>query len=136
MFKKKKEEVKVEENKPTPKQAVKSPIKLKMLFIIVNREKAEYYIDLLEQFEINLQLEVYSKGTATKQMLSMLGLENNDKVVLMAFIKDSQVKKVTQTLEEKFNKIKNGKGIAFTVPLKSIIGTFNYTYLTNQKGGL
>lgn len=126
-------EIKKEDKKTSN---ITSPIKLKLLFVIVNREKTDYYIDLLEGFETNLQLEVYAKGTASKSTLAMLGLEDNEKTVIMSVVKDTQIKPIMHILEDKFSKIKNGKGIAFTVPFKSIIGVYLYTYLTNQKGSL
>jgi len=36
-------------------------------------------------------------------------------------------------LEDKFHTIRNGKGIAFTVPLSSVIGVNNYQFLSNNK---
>ena len=36
-------------------------------------------------------------------------------------------------LEEKFVTIKNGKGIAFAVPLSSVIGVNLYQFLSNNR---
>ena len=36
------------------------------------------------------------------------------------------------TLNEKFNTIKKGKGIAFTVPFSSMIGVAAYGFLSNN----
>ena len=36
-------------------------------------------------------------------------------------------------LEDKFDTIKNGKGIAFTVPFSSVIGTLIYGFLSNNR---
>ena len=38
-------------------------------------------------------------------------------------------------LETKFATIKNGKGIAFAVPLSSVIGVNIYQFLSNNKLG-
>ena len=45
------------------------------------------------------------------------------------------VEPIIQCLEEKFETIKNGKGIAFAVPLSSIIGVNLYQFLSNNKQG-
>ena len=37
-------------------------------------------------------------------------------------------------LDEKFKKVKNGKGIAFTVPMTSVIGVAIYQFLSNNGG--
>lgn len=107
--------------------------KLKLLVTIVNRSKATYYIDLLEQFEVNMQLVVYGKGTANSEMRDLLGIVETDKVVLLSFVREDKVNDVLETLKEKFEKIKNGKGIAYTIPMNSIIGVSIYQFLSNNK---
>jgi hypothetical protein len=112
--------------------------KLKLLVTIVNRSKALYFSDLLEQFEINMQTIVYGHGTANSEMLSYLGLAESDKAVIISCIREDNIKKASEVLAEKFDKIKDGKGVAFTVPLKSIIGVSIYQFLSNNrtvKGG-
>ena len=42
---------------------------------------------------------------------------------------------IMNCLEEKFATIKNGKGIAFAVPLSSVIGVNMYQFLSNNKQG-
>lgn len=105
--------------------------KLKLLVTIVDRSKALFYLDILEQFEINMQTVVYGKGTAGSEMLNYLGLAESEKVVIFSFVREDNIKKVLETLTEKFEKVKNGKGIAYTIPLKSIIGVSIYQFLSN-----
>lgn len=107
--------------------------KLKLLVTIVDRSKALYYTDLLEQFEINMQMVIYGKGTADRDMLSLLGLTDNDKAIILSVVREENVKDILETLAEKFEKIKNGKGIAYTIPMKSIIGVSIYQFLSNNK---
>ena len=49
-----------------------APHKLKLLFTVVDRRKAEFYIDLLQSFEVNMQLTLVAKGTAKTEMPSYL----------------------------------------------------------------
>jgi hypothetical protein len=112
--------------------------KLKLLVTIVNRSKALYFSDLLEQFEINMQMVIYGHGTANSEMLSYLGLAESEKAVIISCIREDNIKKASEVLAEKFDKIKDGKGVAFTIPLKSIIGVSIYQFLSNNrtnKGG-
>ena len=37
------------------------------------------------------------------------------------------------SLDEKFKTIKNGKGIAYTIPMTSVIGTLIFGFLSNNK---
>ena len=107
--------------------------KLKLLITVVDRSKTLFYVDLLEQFEVNVQMVMYGKGTANTQMLALLGLIESDKSVIISYIREDRVKDALDTLEEKFHKVKNGKGIAYTVSLDSIIGVSMYQLLSNDR---
>ena len=109
--------------------------KLKLLITVVDRSKTLFYVDLLEQFEVNVQLVLYGRGTANSQMLALLGLAEADKSVIISHIRRDRVKEAMDTLEEKFHKVKNGKGVAFTVSLDSMIGVSMYQLLSNDKTG-
>ncbi len=117
----------------TKKNINSSIKKLKMLITVVDRSKAIYYVDLLEQFEINMQTVIYGKGTAGSEMISLLGLAEPEKAIIISFVREDNVRDVVETLSEKFEKIKNGKGIAFTIPMKSVIGVSIYQFLSNNK---
>ena len=110
-----------------------APQKLKLLFTVVNRQKAELYMDLLQDFEVNMQLAMTAHGTAKSEMLDYLGLLDTEKVVIISVIRNDRVGDALKMLEEKFNTIKNGKGIAYTVPLTSTIGVAIYQFLCNNR---
>ena len=92
-----------------------------------------YKPDLLEQFEVNVQMVLYGKGTATSEMLNLLGLVESDKTVILSYIKEDRVKDALDTLNEKFQKVKNGKGVACTISLDSMIGVSMYQLLSNDR---
>ncbi len=106
--------------------------KLKLLFTVVDRPKGEFYLDVLSQFEINCQMVVGGKGTAHSELVDLLGL-NIHKAVILSVVREDMVDPVMKCLEEKFETIKNGKGIAFAVPLSSVIGVNMYRFLSNNK---
>ncbi len=110
-----------------------APQKLKLLFTVVNRQKAEFYMDLLQSFEVNMQLAMSAHGTAKSEMLDYLGLVDSEKVVIISAIRADKVNDAMKTLEEKFSTIKNGKGIAYTVPMTSTIGVAIYQFLCNNR---
>ena len=107
--------------------------KLKVLVTVVDRSKTLFYTDLLEQYEVNMQLVCYGRGTADSEMLRYLGLASSEKAVILSIVREDIVKEVLLTLTEKFEKVKNGKGIAYTIPIKSLIGVSVYQFLSNEK---
>ena len=108
--------------------------KLKLLFTVVDRTKGEFYMDVLSQFEINCQMVSGGLGTASSDMVDLLGL-NIQKAVILSVVREDMVDPVMKCLEDKFATIRGGKGIAFTVPLSSVIGVNMYQFLSNNKQG-
>ena len=121
------------EKKKNP-QALRAPKKMMLLFTIVNRNKAEFYMDLLEGFEVNMQLALSATGTAGTEIRSLLGLSNNERTVIISVIKKERAEDALSALDEKFRSIRGGKGIAYTVPLSSTIGVAIYKFLSNTAG--
>lgn len=108
--------------------------KLKLIVTVVDRSKAEFYTDVLSQFEVNCQMITGGVGTATSDIVDLLGL-NIQKAVLLSVAREDRVDAIMTCLENKFSTIKNGKGIAFAVPLSSVIGVNMYQFLSNNKHG-
>jgi nitrogen regulatory protein PII len=107
--------------------------KLKLLVTVVNRSKTELFMDFLTAYEVNFQASVLAQGTAHSDMLYMLGLEDSDKSVIFSVVREEKVNDALQMLEEKFQTIKHGKGIAFTIPMSSVIGVAIYRFLSNHR---
>ena len=108
--------------------------KLKLLFTVVDRQKGEFYLDVISQFDVNCQLVMGGLGTATSELVELLGLEPH-KAVLFSVVREDLVDGIMNCLEDKFRTVRNGKGICFAVPLSSVIGVNMYQFLSNNKQG-
>ena len=108
--------------------------KLKLLVTIVDRPKGEFYLDVISQFDVNCQMALGGLGTARSEILELLGLESH-KAVILSVVREDKMDAVMNCLEDKFATIKNGKGIAFAVPLSSVIGVNLYQFLSNNRQG-
>lgn len=145
---------KIKENVTAKKKAVKENVKnaknavrqrraanpntvmsnrLEMLVTVVGRNKAEYYVDLIQSFDVNMQVIALADGTADAKTMRYLGLTDSGKSVIFSVIQENKLPDALHTLEEKFNAVKGGKGIAFTIPLTSVIGTLLFGFLSNNK---
>lgn len=107
--------------------------KLKLLITVVNRKKAEFFTDYLASFEVNFQVSVLAQGTARSETLHLLGLEDTDRSVICSLIREDKAEEALRGLKEKFHTLRGGKGIAFTVPLTSVIGVAIYRFLSNNR---
>lgn len=108
--------------------------KLKLLVTVVDRAKGEFYLDVISQFEVNCQMALQGMGTARSELIDALGLTPH-KTVIFSVVREDKVEQLIHTLEDKFATIKNGKGIAFAVPLSSVIGVNLYQFLSNNRQG-
>ena len=108
--------------------------KLKLLFTVVDRPKGEFYLDVLSQFDVNFQMSLSGLGTATSELVELLGLEPH-KAVILSVAREDMVDTIMNCLEDKFQSIRNGKGISFAVPLSSVIGVNLYRFLSDNRMG-
>ena len=108
--------------------------KLKLLFTVVDRPKGEFYLDVISQFEVNCQLAMGGLGTASSELVELLGLEPH-KAVILSVVREDMVDTVMNCLEDKFRTIRGGKGICFAVPLSSVIGVNLYQFLSDNRMG-
>ena len=107
--------------------------KLKLLFTVVDRNKGEFFVDVISQFEVNCQMAMAGRGTAHSELVDLLGL-NNHKTVILSVVREDMVDTIMNTLEEKRKHLKNGQGlISFAVPLSSVIGVNMYQFLSNNR---
>ena len=106
--------------------------KLKLLFTVVDRPKGEFYLDVISQFDVNCQLSMGGLGTAASELVELLGLEPH-KAVILSVVREDMMDQIMNTLEDKFASIRNGKGIAFAVPLSSVIGVNLYRFLSDRR---
>ncbi len=107
--------------------------KLELLITVVNRNKADFYVDLIQSFDVNMQTVAMGQGTADAAMLDYLGIAGSEKAVIFSVIREDMIPKALSLIQEKFNTIKGGKGIAWTVSLSSVIGVSIFGFLSNNR---
>lgn len=115
-------------------EALRAPQKMQLLVTVVNRKKAEFYTDLIQNFEVNMQLALSASGTAGSNIRELLGLTDSEKTVIFSIIRRDRAVEALSALEEKFKTLKGGKGIAYTIPMTSTIGVAIYQFLSNTPG--
>ena len=122
-------------NKTEVRTSMAAPDKMQLLFTVVNRSKTEFFVDFLYSFDINMQMVLSAQGTASSEIVSLLGLTDNEKSVILSVVRRDKAKEALDALEEKFKTVKGGKGIAYTVPMSSTIGVAIYQFLCNTTNG-
>ncbi len=108
-------------------EGLQAPVKLKILVTIIDRKKVDFYVSNLEGFGANVQEIIYASGTTPRK--DILGIKVSEKAVILSVVREDRIKEILATYEDKYFQTKNGKGIAFTVPIKSMIGVMLYQFL-------
>lgn len=112
---------------------ITAPEKLKVLCLIVNRNKTDYFIDLLQSYDVTLELVSSARGTAPSHVSPLLSVTDSERTFLSAVVKDSRCKEILSVLEGKFKTVRGAKGVAFTIPMTGIIGLTSYRFLSNNR---
>ncbi len=114
-------------------KGLKAPKKIKILFTICERNKIDFYINALEGYGVNLQTVLYGKGTAPTEIAQLLGMVDAGKGVILSIVNEDIIPKILADYEDKYFKLRDGKGIAFTIPITSVVGVFCYNFLANNE---
>lgn len=110
-----------------------APNRLVMLVTIVQKGKGTFFADYLKTFDANMQICLVGTGTARADLVEFLGLKDSKRSVIFSVVQENRVDEIFAALEERFHSVNRGTGVAFTVPLSSVIGKLSYGFLSNER---
>ena len=103
------------------------------LVTITDRRSTDAFLVLYETFGVTVSLRTVGAGTAVRETLSTLGLEQTEKAVLFAMITADTWPRLQKALRRELRIDVPGTGIAFTVPVSSIGGKRALQFLTEHQ---
>ena len=104
-----------------------------LLNVIVRRDQSERLSAFLEEHNIGTSISVLCQGTASKNILNLLGLEKTEKVLAYAMTSFGRARRLMRALVSEMGLDMPGGGVAFTVPVGSIAGASSLRYLTEKQ---
>ena len=102
-----------------------------LLSVIVKRDHDEQLERFFEYHGINTVTTMLCQGTAGKKLLSLLGLEETEKIFQYVMTTRTNAKKLMNALISELGLNMPGSGVAFTVPVGSIAGASSLKHLTD-----
>ena len=60
--------------------------RLKILITVVGRAKADFYMDHIQSFGVNMQMVLFGQGTAPREIATAMGLADSDRAVIISVI--------------------------------------------------
>lgn len=103
------------------------------LITITDRHSTDAFLALYEEHGITVSLRTVGAGTAVRETLSTLGLEQTEKAVLFAMITAETWPGLQKALRRKMRIDVPGTGIAFIIPVSSIGGKRALQFLTEHQ---
>lgn len=91
-----------------------------LLHTIVNRSDSKKYQKFFQDNKVPITLNSLGKGTATDEIMDLLGIGEPEKSIYFSFLSANRAKKLLKKMIAVMRLDIPGNGIAFTVPMASI----------------
>ena len=89
---------------------------------ITNPEALGVLEDICEELALPLSVTLHGRGTAVQSMMELLGIESNEKRVVMTVADPDKTKELIAAQRRRLHLGVPGHGIVIAVPIKSIGG--------------
>ena len=89
----------------------------RMLMLITTPKLGEKALALFEREKLPMQCQAYAHGTASREMMDMLGLDSGEKSLLLTVMPKADADDLLVHLRRELQLGLSGSGIAFTVPM-------------------
>ena len=93
---------------------------LALLMTIIERGCGNRLTDLYTQNRVFTHLRCEGSGTATSEILDILGLGSSEKDILLSLAPVATIRALMDALEDDLHEAVPGRGIAFTAPLDAV----------------
>ncbi|MDR2807679.1 MAG: hypothetical protein LBB43_01575 [Spirochaetaceae bacterium] len=92
----------------------------RLLFFIIDWGKSKAVTQVFEQEHIRFHFVSKGRGTASSEILDLLGIGVSDKAVVLCIERAAVMSVLVKNVRKKLGRQSVGAGIAFTVPLSSV----------------
>lgn len=100
---------------------------------IIKPDGLSRLLEITERLGLPLTLELHGHGTATKSMLDLLGMEFNEKRVVITIADEQKTEELIMEQRRNLYIDAPGNGIVTAVPIKSVGGGRTLAYLGGDK---
>jgi len=93
---------------------------IRIVVTIVDRDKGDKVTRIYNEDHIHFHFICHGEGTASSEVLDILGLAETDKDVIFSMVPACKVRDLLSKITEKMYLHKAGKGIIFSLPISGI----------------
>lgn len=96
---------------------------------IINPESLERMTDICEELSLPMTVTLHGRGTAVQSMLELLGIDSNEKRVVLTIADAEKTARLIQEQKRRLHIGVPGHGVTVAVPIKSVGGGKAVAYL-------
>lgn len=100
---------------------------------ILDRSKGDEMVSICMEQELPIALTILGRGTATKKIFDLYGLEATEKSVIVTVADSDKMNDLILKVRQKLYIDILGNGIMFSIPIKSIGGGRTLAFLSDNK---
>ncbi|HHT66613.1 MAG TPA: hypothetical protein GX010_00015 [Erysipelotrichaceae bacterium] len=105
---------------------------LVVYFAIVDQTNGNAVAEIFKRAGSSVQFTQRARGTASRHVLNILGIEDNRKEIVISLIKKENLKEAVTELKAFYAVSKRNKGIGFSISLTALAGVRMYQFLTDM----
>lgn len=94
--------------------------RIKALISVTKRGNGNKMVDFYKKNNLHYDFICLGAGTANSEILDYLGLETNEKDIVITMIPSAKIPEIIKGVTEEFKLDFPGKGLVFTVPLTAV----------------
>lgn len=92
----------------------------KILFSIVERGKGKEIVKLYNSADVRFHYQTIGHGTATSEIMDILGLDSKDKDIVISFAAESLINQLVYRMSDELRGAVDTKGVLFDLPLTAM----------------
>lgn len=96
------------------------PDRIKLVITISKRGAGDKFVDHFKEQGLHYNFVCQGLGTANSEILDCLGLESNEKDVIITPVPESQILYILKSTMQKFKLSSPGRGIMFSIPINAV----------------
>lgn len=95
---------------------------IKLIVFIIERGRSNELLELCHEEGVSFTAAAHGMGTASREILSLLGIGDTDKDVVILSVGADRAEAVMDTLAGRMHLERPGGGVAFSIPFSAIVG--------------
>lgn len=106
---------------------------IKLMVTITPREYTENYLDFFHRHGVNNVVSMLCNGTATESVLDLLAIENKEKIMFNAMVREDNLPDLIKGLLAEMDIMAAGKGVAVFIPIDCIGGSSSLKFFVGEQ---